>query len=229
MLARGVHHADRSQWFSEGSFPSPENCDNKCTDKQKTGFDWGDLGLGSFSNYGDFGFSGFSCQDKPGLGKRTGVGLLMAALCFLDSNEHVRGNAFLARFPSLAARRPRSAAARARVASPSPASASSLPSRPTSTSCMKCPTARSASTLLLAIPRAPTCPTPSVVAPSQSAGRFQTTAAWRAVAWAFPPSTSTALRASQGSRRQPPGHRSQRRLRLFLQWVSRRRCFPCPL
>lgn len=95
---------------------------------------------------------------------------------------------------------------------------------------MTCPTARSASTLLLAIPRAPTSPTPSVVAPSLSAGRFQTTATWIAVAWAFPLSASTALRASQGSqgsRGQPPGHRSQRRLRLFLQWVSRRRCFPC--
>ncbi|KAL2371890.1 hypothetical protein RJZ57_003657 [Blastomyces gilchristii] len=51
-------------WGTNKYFPSPSNCDNKCSDNQKSGFDWTGLGLGSFSSFGDFGFSGFTCGER---------------------------------------------------------------------------------------------------------------------------------------------------------------------
>ncbi|KAI1843676.1 hypothetical protein JX266_010122 [Neoarthrinium moseri] len=53
------------------SFSCPDNTDNKCTDKQSKGFDFGDLNLGGFSNYGGFNWAGFSCES--GFGKRDGL------------------------------------------------------------------------------------------------------------------------------------------------------------
>lgn len=66
-------HQATATWLTEECFPVPENCDNQCSTQQEQGFDWRDLGLGSFSSYGEFGFSGFSCSQKPSpFGKRDG-------------------------------------------------------------------------------------------------------------------------------------------------------------
>lgn len=46
-------------------FTCPEQVDNKCNDKQKAGFNWGDLAPGRFSSYGGFNWRGFTCDDKP--------------------------------------------------------------------------------------------------------------------------------------------------------------------
>ncbi|OIW30907.1 hypothetical protein CONLIGDRAFT_293631 [Coniochaeta ligniaria NRRL 30616] len=48
--------------FKDASpFSCPGNTDNKCTDKQSTGFDFSDLGFGGFSSYNNFNWKGFTC------------------------------------------------------------------------------------------------------------------------------------------------------------------------
>lgn len=51
-------------WGDAPSFSSPSNCNNTCTPDQEGGFNWSGLPTGGFSNYGGFGFSGFTCQDS---------------------------------------------------------------------------------------------------------------------------------------------------------------------
>ncbi|KAK4145723.1 uncharacterized protein C8A04DRAFT_26468 [Dichotomopilus funicola] len=51
-------------------FTCPGNTDNKCTDKQRPGFNWDDLDIGDFFDYGDFNFQGWSCQNGGGGGGR---------------------------------------------------------------------------------------------------------------------------------------------------------------
>ncbi|OAX84560.1 hypothetical protein ACJ72_01079 [Emergomyces africanus] len=51
-------------WDTNKFFPNPSNCDNKCSDNQKSGFDWKALALGPFSSFGDFDFSGFTCGER---------------------------------------------------------------------------------------------------------------------------------------------------------------------
>ncbi|KAL1969629.1 hypothetical protein VTN77DRAFT_8182 [Rasamsonia byssochlamydoides] len=63
-----------ANWFTDDCFPSPENCDNQCSDQQKSGFDWSGLATGSFSSYGGLDFSGFTCSDKPSFAKRNDIG-----------------------------------------------------------------------------------------------------------------------------------------------------------
>lgn len=46
-------------------FDCPRSIDNKCDDKQKSGFDWDDLNPGDFTDYHGFRFKGFKCEDKP--------------------------------------------------------------------------------------------------------------------------------------------------------------------
>lgn len=54
------------------SYSSPKNYNNKCEGKQSSGFDWDSLTTGSsFSSYGGFSFSGFTCSSK--FGKRDDV------------------------------------------------------------------------------------------------------------------------------------------------------------
>ncbi|OHE93383.1 adhesin protein Mad1 [Colletotrichum orchidophilum] len=60
-LAAGVSQVTATGWNKFPSFTCPENTDNKCDDKQKSGFSWGDLNTGSFSNYGGFDFKGWTC------------------------------------------------------------------------------------------------------------------------------------------------------------------------
>ncbi|OCK79289.1 hypothetical protein K432DRAFT_383214 [Lepidopterella palustris CBS 459.81] len=57
------------------SFSCPSNTNNQCSDAQQKGYDWSDLGLGSFSFYDVFDFSGFTCANsfskRDSLTKRT--------------------------------------------------------------------------------------------------------------------------------------------------------------
>lgn len=50
---------------------TPEISDNVCSDKQKSGFNWLDLDEGSFTEYSEFSFQGFSCSSKNGKKVRT--------------------------------------------------------------------------------------------------------------------------------------------------------------
>ncbi|KAH7138935.1 hypothetical protein B0J11DRAFT_29102 [Dendryphion nanum] len=60
-------------------FNTPQYNNNECSEKQKGGFNWGDLPTGNFNNYGDFSFKGgsgsWSCANSFGkrdaLTKRT--------------------------------------------------------------------------------------------------------------------------------------------------------------
>lgn len=48
-------------WNREAKhFNTPKYNNNECTEKQKGGFNWGDLPTGNFNNYGDFNFKGGS-------------------------------------------------------------------------------------------------------------------------------------------------------------------------
>ncbi|KAK3366485.1 adhesin protein Mad1 [Podospora didyma] len=49
-------------------FTCPSNTDNACTEQQRSGFGFGDLPLGKFTQYMGFSFRGFSCAS--GIGKR---------------------------------------------------------------------------------------------------------------------------------------------------------------
>ncbi|KAK1596958.1 adhesin protein Mad1 [Colletotrichum navitas] len=61
-LAAGVSHVTATGWNKFPSFTCPQNTDNQCDDKQKSGFSWGDLNTGSFSNYAGFDFKGWTCE-----------------------------------------------------------------------------------------------------------------------------------------------------------------------
>ncbi|KAK2003822.1 hypothetical protein LX36DRAFT_54506 [Colletotrichum falcatum] len=61
-FAAGVSQVTATGWNKFPSFALPQNTDNKCDDKQKAGFSWGDLNTGSFSNYGGFDFKGWTCE-----------------------------------------------------------------------------------------------------------------------------------------------------------------------
>ncbi|KAK3367036.1 hypothetical protein B0T24DRAFT_378887 [Lasiosphaeria ovina] len=47
-------------------FSCPSNTDNKCTDKQKPGFNFGDLNIGPVFQYNDFTFKNFQCGASSG-------------------------------------------------------------------------------------------------------------------------------------------------------------------
>ncbi|THC89064.1 hypothetical protein EYZ11_011491 [Aspergillus tanneri] len=59
-LAVAKAHPEALWWGTDDCFPSPNNCDNQCSDAQQFGFDWSDLMDGEFSSYGGLDFSGFS-------------------------------------------------------------------------------------------------------------------------------------------------------------------------
>ncbi|KAK4137089.1 hypothetical protein BT67DRAFT_374718 [Trichocladium antarcticum] len=71
-------------------FTCPGNTDNKCTEKQKPGFDWNDLDFGDFFQYNDFSFSGWKCEDEAGsrgrFAPRTGKKAI-GATCHSDKKK----------------------------------------------------------------------------------------------------------------------------------------------
>ncbi|KAF3916160.1 hypothetical protein AA313_de0204621 [Arthrobotrys entomopaga] len=54
-------------------FTPPAYCNNKCTSKQATGYDFSDAPLGNLPKYDDFGFTGYTCKQSK-LQRRTGGG-----------------------------------------------------------------------------------------------------------------------------------------------------------
>src|SRR5215469_3458621 len=63
-LAVAVGQVAASGWTDAPSFSCPSKSDNQCNTKQQSGWDWGDLDVGSFDSYSDFSFNGWSCDDK---------------------------------------------------------------------------------------------------------------------------------------------------------------------
>lgn len=51
-------------------FTCPSNTDNKCEEKQKTGFNWGDMPLGNVDNYDKFKFKGWQCSEDKNFKRR---------------------------------------------------------------------------------------------------------------------------------------------------------------
>ncbi|KAL8413827.1 hypothetical protein RB594_005170 [Gaeumannomyces avenae] len=51
-------------------FTCPSNTDNKCEEKQKTGFNWGDMPLGNVDNYDKFKFNGWECSEDKNFKRR---------------------------------------------------------------------------------------------------------------------------------------------------------------
>ena len=51
-------------WIDAEILSTPSNTDNDCNGDQQTGFDWSGLPTGSFSSFGGFDFSGFTCSNS---------------------------------------------------------------------------------------------------------------------------------------------------------------------
>jgi hypothetical protein len=70
-------------------FNCPENTNNKCTDRQKPGFSFGDLNLGPFTGYNDFSWKGFTCGNKGGGGRfnNGGNGKTIGGVCTSDKKN----------------------------------------------------------------------------------------------------------------------------------------------
>ncbi|KAL2062088.1 hypothetical protein VTL71DRAFT_6354 [Oculimacula yallundae] len=60
-------------FFDASKFSCPSNTNNQCNPQQNSGFDWVNLNLGSFQNYGDFSFSGWECAGSFGSGRKRDV------------------------------------------------------------------------------------------------------------------------------------------------------------
>ncbi|KAF7557053.1 hypothetical protein G7046_g6123 [Stylonectria norvegica] len=71
----GQVSATFGKFHSANSYSCPKNTDNKCDDKQKGGWTWGDLSPGKFDNYDGWNFNGWTCEDsfskRDPLAKRT--------------------------------------------------------------------------------------------------------------------------------------------------------------
>ncbi|SMR46981.1 unnamed protein product [Zymoseptoria tritici ST99CH_3D1] len=65
-----IHHASATfghhGWDTTSQYSTPDNTDNKCSDNQKTGYNWADLSTGSFDSYGGNKFSNWSCTNSFG-------------------------------------------------------------------------------------------------------------------------------------------------------------------
>ncbi|KJX98132.1 hypothetical protein TI39_contig432g00001 [Zymoseptoria brevis] len=74
-----IHHVSATfghhEWDTTSHYSTPDNTDNKCSNVQKTGYNWADLSTGSFDSYGSNNFSNWSCTNSFGkrdlLTKRT--------------------------------------------------------------------------------------------------------------------------------------------------------------
>ncbi|PWW76564.1 hypothetical protein C7212DRAFT_192214, partial [Tuber magnatum] len=66
-------------WRDQDSYSCPKNIKNDCTKDESDGFDWSDLPTGSFSNYKNYNFKGWSCTTK--LGKRNLQGRTFNSKC----------------------------------------------------------------------------------------------------------------------------------------------------
>ncbi|KAK3388951.1 hypothetical protein B0T20DRAFT_89747 [Sordaria brevicollis] len=87
LLAFATSVAATFPFHNAPAFTCPQNTDNKCTDKQKTGFAFDDLSTGPFSQYKDFNFNGWTSGAGFGgrFGKRTGRGI--SGVCGSDKSK----------------------------------------------------------------------------------------------------------------------------------------------
>lgn len=87
LLAFAASAAATFPFHNAPAFTCPQNTDNKCTDKQKTGFAFDDLSTGPFSQYKDFNFNGWTSGAGFGgrFGKRTGRGI--SGVCGSDKSK----------------------------------------------------------------------------------------------------------------------------------------------
>ncbi|KAF4871129.1 hypothetical protein CGCSCA1_v009653 [Colletotrichum siamense] len=81
----GASQVTATGWNKFPSFDCPDNTNNECDDKQKSGFSWGDLNTGSFSSYGGFDFKGWTCgsdfSKRDTLAPRTFGGKVIEGSC----------------------------------------------------------------------------------------------------------------------------------------------------
>lgn len=61
--SRCTDTAGQWNWNDAGGYNCPGNTNNQCNSQQSSGFTWGDLDSGSFSSYGGFDWSGFTCGE----------------------------------------------------------------------------------------------------------------------------------------------------------------------
>lgn len=87
LLAFATSVAATFPFHNAPAFTCPQNTDNKCTDKQKSGFAFDDLSTGPFSQYKDFNFNGWTSGAGFGgrFGKRTGRGI--SGVCGSDKSK----------------------------------------------------------------------------------------------------------------------------------------------
>ena len=62
-------------WDTDQSYSTPETATNKCTQFQKSGFNWASLPNGTVSTYGGFKFTGFVCGSASSSSGATGIGV----------------------------------------------------------------------------------------------------------------------------------------------------------
>ncbi|KAK1783834.1 hypothetical protein QBC45DRAFT_5190 [Copromyces sp. CBS 386.78] len=87
LLAFAASAAATFPFHNAPAFSCPQNTDNKCTDKQKSGFAFDDLSTGPFSQYKDFNFNGWTSGAGFGgrFGKRTNKGI--SGVCGSDKSK----------------------------------------------------------------------------------------------------------------------------------------------
>ncbi|KAH8655598.1 hypothetical protein BX600DRAFT_515369 [Xylariales sp. PMI_506] len=64
IVSAGVHLTAAHGFVDAPSFSCPSNINNECSRHQAIGFDWSDLSTGSFSSYGGFLWTGFTCENS---------------------------------------------------------------------------------------------------------------------------------------------------------------------
>lgn len=76
----------KTEYLNAEVFSCPANAINKCTEKQKTTWDWSDLAVGSISTYAGFEFKGWTCESYNGKldnlqGRALGTGKAISGVC----------------------------------------------------------------------------------------------------------------------------------------------------
>jgi hypothetical protein len=78
-------------WHNANPFPVPGNCQNKCVDKQKEGWNWKDLPDGDVKGYDGFDFKGWTSENeftkRDGLAPRTFGGRVIRGECGPDKES----------------------------------------------------------------------------------------------------------------------------------------------
>lgn len=57
-------------WLHQQPYKAVGYGTSQCNNQQSSGWNWGDLNVGSVSSYGGFNFKGWNCQSKFGVLKR---------------------------------------------------------------------------------------------------------------------------------------------------------------